>query len=96
MLFGSAELALKSDRQPSALREAVCSPGGSTIEGIYALQNGNFFDTVIQATVIAAFGANTVAALETAGFHVAIKAPTSKYASITTAIKDFLDAQNED
>lgn len=49
MLFGSAELALKSDRQPSALREAVCSPGGSTIEGIYALQNGNFFDTVIQA-----------------------------------------------
>ncbi len=49
MLLGSAKLALESDKHPSALREAVCSPGGSTIEGIYAMQNGNFPETVSQA-----------------------------------------------
>ncbi len=34
MLYGSAKLALESEMAPAALREAVCSPGGSTIEGI--------------------------------------------------------------
>lgn len=66
-----------------------------TPSGVAALKK-NFPNWEQGDTVIAAFGANTVAALETAGFQVAIKAPTSKYASITTAIKDFLDAQNED
>lgn len=49
MLLGSAMLALQSDHHPAELRQAVCSPGGSTIEGIYALQNGKFFDTVAEA-----------------------------------------------
>ncbi len=49
MLLGSAKLALESDQHPSALRQAVCSPGGSTIEGIYALQNGSFTETVVNA-----------------------------------------------
>lgn len=49
MLLGSAKLALNSPMHPSELRQAVCSPGGSTIEGIYALQNGNFPETVAQA-----------------------------------------------
>lgn len=66
-----------------------------TPSGVAALKK-NFPNWEQGDTVIAAFGANTVAALETAGFHVAIKAPTAKYASITTAIKDFLDVQNED
>ena len=66
-----------------------------TPSGVAALKK-NFPNWEQGDTVIAAFGANTVTALETAGFHVAIKAPTAKYASITTAIKDFLDAQNED
>lgn len=34
MLYGSAKLALESEMSPASLREAVCSPGGSTIEGI--------------------------------------------------------------
>jgi uroporphyrinogen-III synthase len=44
--------------------------------------------------VIAAFGANTVAALEEAGLRVDIKAPSPKYPSITTAIKDYLEQQH--
>ena len=57
MLLGSAKLALESDQHPSALREAVCSPGGSTIEGIYALQNEKFPDAVEKA-VVASFKRN--------------------------------------
>lgn len=57
MLLGSAKLALESDQHPSALREAVCSPGGSTIEGIYALQNGMFPETVKDA-VLASYRRN--------------------------------------
>lgn len=49
MLLGSAKLALESPLHPSDLRQAVCSPGGSTIEGVYALQNGKFLETVIEA-----------------------------------------------
>ncbi len=51
MLLGSAMLALDSANHPSELRQAVCSPGGSTIEGIYKLQNGNFPETVADAVV---------------------------------------------
>lgn len=57
MLLGSAKLALESSQEPAALRQAVCSPGGSTIEGIYALQNGKFPEAVTQA-VIASFRRN--------------------------------------
>ncbi len=49
MLLGSAKLALESPMHPSELCQAVCSPGGSTIEGVYALQNGKFLETVIEA-----------------------------------------------
>ena len=48
-LLGAAQLSLQSSSHPSELRQAVCSPGGSTIEGIYALQNGKFPETVIEA-----------------------------------------------
>ena len=48
-LLGAARLALESSSHPSQLRQAVCSPGGSTIEGIYALENANFNDAVIDA-----------------------------------------------
>ena len=49
MLLGSAKLAIESDKHPSWLREAVCSPGGSTIEGIHTLQNGKFAELVADA-----------------------------------------------
>jgi pyrroline-5-carboxylate reductase len=36
----------------------VCSPGGTTIEGVRALENGGFRATVMEA-VIAAYEKNT-------------------------------------
>ena len=57
MLLGSAKLALESPMHPSELRHAVCSPGGSTIEGIYKLQDEKFPEAVAKA-VMASFKRN--------------------------------------
>lgn len=37
--LGTAKLALETGRDPAALRAAVCSPAGSTIEGVAALES---------------------------------------------------------
>ena len=57
MVAGSARLILESGQHPGALKDAVCSPGGSTIQGVRALEEGGFRGTVIDA-VIAAYEKN--------------------------------------
>ena len=49
MLEGAARLALESHKDPAALRQAVCSPGGATIQGVHALERGNFRDVTMEA-----------------------------------------------
>jgi len=49
MLEGAAKLAAQSDKTPEQLRQAVCSPGGATIQGVYALERANFPETVMEA-----------------------------------------------
>ena len=49
MIKGSAALLLESGDHPGALKDAVCSPGGSTIAGVAALENGAFRASVINA-----------------------------------------------
>ena len=46
---GAAALALKTKQHPGALKDAVCSPGGTTIEGVAALEDGAFRGTVMSA-----------------------------------------------
>ena len=53
MVKGSAAYALASERSPEQLIEAVCSPGGTTIEGVKALDEAKFTDTVGGAVVAA-------------------------------------------
>lgn len=48
-IIGSAELLKETCSDPKALREAVCSPGGSTIEGVKELETREFYDAVISA-----------------------------------------------
>ena len=48
-LIGSAELLKVSGKHPEELKDAVCSPAGSTIEGVKALENGGMRAAVINA-----------------------------------------------
>ena len=57
MLLGSAQLLLSSGSHPGSLKDAVCSPGGSTIQGIRTLEDQAFRSAVINA-VIATFQRN--------------------------------------
>lgn len=53
MLLGTAALALSTGKHPGQLKDEVCSPGGSTIEGIQALEEGDFRAAVMRAVVAA-------------------------------------------
>lgn len=48
-VLGSAKMVLGSDEHPWALVDQVCSPGGTTIEGIYALEDHGFEATIVKA-----------------------------------------------
>ena len=56
-VIGAGELVLATHRHPGALKDAVCSPGGSTIFGIRALENKGFRAAAMEA-VIATYNRN--------------------------------------
>ena len=56
-LAGAAEMALVTQQPPQTLKDAVCSPGGSTIAGVRALEGRGFRGTVMDA-IIAAYRRN--------------------------------------
>ena len=48
-VLGSAKMILESEEHPWQLVDQVCSPGGTTIEGVTSLQNDGFESAVIDA-----------------------------------------------
>lgn len=49
MLAGTGKLLLEEGGHPGAMKDAVCSPGGTTITGIAALEKAGFRGSVIAA-----------------------------------------------
>jgi len=48
-LLGTSKLISETETHPASLKDAVCSPGGSTIAGVEALENKGFRSAVINA-----------------------------------------------
>lgn len=48
-LLGAAKMALETGEHPAVLKEAVQSPGGSTVFGIHELEKGGFRALLINA-----------------------------------------------
>ncbi len=53
-VLGSAMMVLKTNRHPGELKDAVCSPAGTTIEGVKTLENAGFRSAVMNAVIAAA------------------------------------------
>ena len=51
MVMGTAALYLQSGQHPGAMKDAVSSPGGATIQGVRALERGGFRSAAFEAVM---------------------------------------------
>ena len=49
MMAGTGALAVQTGQHPAAMKDAVCTPGGSTIVGVQSLERSGFRSALIEA-----------------------------------------------
>ncbi|MFT3984587.1 MAG: pyrroline-5-carboxylate reductase [Lachnospiraceae bacterium] len=59
-VYGSAKMVLETGRHPGELKDMVCSPGGTTIEAVAALEERGFRSAVIEAMRVCAEKSRTL------------------------------------
>ena len=52
-VYGAAKMALEANKHLGELKDEVTSPGGTTIAGLYAMEQKGFRGTVMEAVVSA-------------------------------------------
>lgn len=62
VVYGSAKMQLETQLHPGVLKDQVCSPGGTTIAGVHALEKGAFRSTIINAVMAASDRSKELAA----------------------------------
>ena len=53
-VLGAAKMVLESGKHTGTLKDEVCSPGGTTITGIHALEKGGVRGAIMDAVEVAA------------------------------------------
>jgi pyrroline-5-carboxylate reductase len=61
-VYGSAKMVLETGYHPALLKDAVCTPGGCTVEGVLEIEKGGLRVTLLNAVVRATERAHELAA----------------------------------